>query len=112
MSYYNSIYNNGYNGIYPDYKYIPPGLERRLAYSRYIVYTREQRRRRREQLLNNKKIIVKPQIETDIVCSICYDEIPTNIQVKKLPCLHIFHSLCINKWTLIKKECPMCRYKL
>jgi hypothetical protein len=90
------------------YKYIQPGLKRRLIYSEYIREKHKHERYKREQY---KKCITYKKDETDIVCSICYDEIK-NVKVKTLPCLHIFHYLCINKWSLIKKECPMCRAKL
>lgn len=44
----------------------------------------------------------------DISCSVCLENIYFN--EKKLSCGHSFHSKCINKWFLIKKnECPYCR---
>ena len=30
----------------------------------------------------------------------------------KTPCNHIFHKECLEKWLLLKKECPNCRTDL
>ena len=37
---------------------------------------------------------------------------PQNKKYMKTPCNHIFHSLCLEKWLVRKKECPNCRYGL
>ncbi len=47
----------------------------------------------------------------DEKCSICLNFLNrTNRRrtVQKLPCGHMFHFNCINKWT--KSSCPLCRY--
>ena len=44
-------------------------------------------------------------------CSICLNYLNhTNRRktVQQLPCGHLFHFNCINKWT--KSSCPLCRY--
>ena len=47
-----------------------------------------------------------------IDCSICYTEI-TKKDRCELKCEHIFHRLCINKWSdsNLNNTCPMCRAK-
>ena len=30
----------------------------------------------------------------------------------KTPCNHVFHKECLEKWILLKKECPNCRHDL
>ena len=35
-------------------------------------------------------------------CSVCLEPFVTGDEVKRLPCLHIFHVSCIDKWL---KEC-------
>ena len=37
---------------------------------------------------------------------------PKNKKYMKPPCHHVFHSVCLEKWFLRKKECPTCRYQL
>lgn len=45
-------------------------------------------------------------------CTICMEDLkkPQESDVCTLPCGHVFHSLCIFKWTMFgKKQCPVCR---
>ena len=41
--------------------------------------------------------------------SICLSSVDADIDCKMVPCGHIFHPLCIQKWLAQKTECPMCR---
>eukprot|EP01083_Nonionella_stella_P003278 9348_1 len=42
-------------------------------------------------------------------CVICIDTFTAGDSVRTLPCDHIFHQACIDKWLLWrKKECPLC----
>lgn len=41
-------------------------------------------------------------------CSICFDELRKG-PVVVLPCDHVFHELCIVKWSRYKMSCPHCR---
>ena len=31
---------------------------------------------------------------------------------KTLPCMHIYHSECIDKWLMINKVCPICLQRI
>lgn len=44
-------------------------------------------------------------------CIICLEHINTEQPGIILPCLHRFHSVCINEWFIKsgKRECPTCR---
>ncbi|KAJ6648804.1 E3 ubiquitin-protein ligase [Pseudolycoriella hygida] len=43
-------------------------------------------------------------------CGICLSPIAHQEFVRRLPCLHIFHALCIDMWLLRGKlDCPYCR---
>ncbi len=42
-------------------------------------------------------------------CSICFESIENNSEIKTLPCAHIYHDYCINKWLEQKSNCPICR---
>ena len=41
-------------------------------------------------------------------CSICLEPIETN-NIYFLPCIHFFHSSCIDNWLYRKIICPICR---
>ena len=49
--------------------------------------------------------------ETNMECSICYDEIHADHGIKP-PCGHEFHNKCLTQWILKHSSCPICRYKL
>ena len=42
-------------------------------------------------------------------CSICCSAIKPSELFRSCAHGHIFHSLCIGKWLLIKRDCPVCR---
>ncbi|KAL3111034.1 hypothetical protein niasHT_012952 [Heterodera trifolii] len=46
-------------------------------------------------------------------CAICLDPIPLETFVRPLPCNHIFHNDCIEKWYRSNHEtCPICRREM
>ncbi|KAH8890066.1 hypothetical protein GQ53DRAFT_179995 [Thozetella sp. PMI_491] len=46
-------------------------------------------------------------------CVICADDFVEGVDVRRLPCLHIFHPLCIDTWLLEwSGTCPLCRTDL
>jgi len=45
-------------------------------------------------------------------CPICIVDYKTGDKVKTLPCLHRFHRECIDKWLMMKSDCPICKYDL
>ena len=45
-------------------------------------------------------------------CVICLSEFQIGEQESTLPCLHFFHSNCIEKWITEKKWCPVCKYDI
>lgn len=42
-------------------------------------------------------------------CSICIEGYQSGEEVSSLPCLHIFHRDCINKWLRQCNSCPICK---
>ncbi|RKP38699.1 hypothetical protein BJ085DRAFT_5272, partial [Dimargaris cristalligena] len=47
---------------------------------------------------------------TDETCPICIDGMKIQKDLRQLPCLHIFHTECIDEWLLQKSAtCPMCK---
>ena len=45
-------------------------------------------------------------------CIICLSEFQVGEKESTLPCLHIFHSNCIEKWITEKRWCPICKYDI
>ncbi|KZV54601.1 zinc finger family protein [Dorcoceras hygrometricum] len=50
--------------------------------------------------------------EPGLECPICLSDYEVNGEVKEMPCRHIFHSGCIDKWLGIHGSCPVCRYSM
>ena len=45
-------------------------------------------------------------------CSVCIAEIALGQETVLIPCGHMFHDSCINKWLDMHNTCPVCRYEL
>ncbi|XP_075518454.1 E3 ubiquitin-protein ligase MPSR1-like [Primulina tabacum] len=45
-------------------------------------------------------------------CVICLEEWAVGEMAKEMPCKHIFHGGCIEKWLKMHGSCPVCRYKM
>lgn len=42
-------------------------------------------------------------------CCICFDDYKDNETVRTLPCLHFFHTECIDRWLFKSQTCPICK---
>ena len=42
-------------------------------------------------------------------CTICLCEFEENEDVRRLPCMHLFHKGCVDQWLSSNKRCPICR---
>ncbi|KAJ2799057.1 hypothetical protein H4R20_004584, partial [Coemansia guatemalensis] len=43
-------------------------------------------------------------------CAICLDDLVVGDVVRKLPCPHVFHATCIDRWLLFQSSvCPLCK---
>jgi hypothetical protein len=69
-----------------------------------------------DEKLNTGKVLIFTY--TDMViddemkehsCSICLIEYVDNDILKYLSCRHYFHKECIDRWTVEKNNCPICR---
>jgi len=47
--------------------------------------------------------------EDGLKCRICLELYEEGDEVKTLPCFHIFHSSCIDKWFQVSDECCICK---
>jgi hypothetical protein len=42
-------------------------------------------------------------------CTICLCEYQEQEDVRRLPCMHLFHKECVDQWLPTNKRCPICR---
>ncbi|KAL0962564.1 hypothetical protein UPYG_G00341760 [Umbra pygmaea] len=56
--------------------------------------------------------VSQEQIDSRLECPVCREEYLMGELVKKLPCLHYFHSDCIVPWLQLHDTCPVCRKSL
>jgi hypothetical protein len=47
--------------------------------------------------------------DTDEGCTICIQEYEDRDVLRYLPCGHIYHAMCVDKWLRLKGQCPACR---
>eukprot|EP00743_Colponemidia_sp_Colp-15_P005930 GILK01006376.1.p1 GENE.GILK01006376.1~~GILK01006376.1.p1 ORF type:complete len:429 (+),score=60.40 GILK01006376.1:186-1472(+) len=48
--------------------------------------------------------------EDAVDCSVCQCELMEGDGVRTLPCSHIYHRGCIDRWLHVKKTCPLCLF--
>ncbi|GIY22641.1 hypothetical protein CEXT_710371 [Caerostris extrusa] len=76
----------------------------------------------KEAPLKGENVVMKPDIvesenickneeavaPSDPKCSVCLDTSKRK-NMKYLPCSHVFHRKCINRWLKNDRRCPICR---
>ena len=45
-------------------------------------------------------------------CVICMEDFKNGDKITNLPCLHMFHTNCIQSWLKTQNTCPICKFKL
>ena len=62
---------------------------------------------------NPKRISYLRNMSKPFQCMICLHELDNyDLNLKKLPCGHKFHSKCVKEWLTHKNTCPICRKKI
>ncbi|XP_065566298.1 E3 ubiquitin-protein ligase ARK2C-like [Artemia franciscana] len=41
-------------------------------------------------------------------CTICLCYFKDEENVRRLPCMHLYHTTCVDRWLSSNKRCPMC----
>ncbi|KAL5544425.1 hypothetical protein UlMin_008209 [Ulmus minor] len=50
--------------------------------------------------------------DSDVVCSVCLEDVLKGSEAVALPCSHLYHGDCIIKWLHGSNVCPLCRFKM
>lgn len=62
--------------------------------------------------ISYKKMIANKSKMYHKECTICYDDLSSNVIRKVLVCGHIFHDECLIKWLRERETCPNCKHSL
>lgn len=109
-----------------DYKRLPPGLKRRMEYSRML-----KNRQRRTRFISYEELLslltpvycgmstldyllntsLSFGIQGDF-CAICQDYIKSFSLARVLKCKHKFHVNCLGDYCKLYKKCPLCREEI
>lgn len=57
-------------------------------------------------------IIEQEQVDSNLQCSVCWDDFKVGESVRKLECEHFYHEPCIIPWLELHATCPICRKSL
>lgn len=49
--------------------------------------------------------------EDDLTCSVCLEQVSAGELIRSLPCLHQFHTSCIDPWLRQQGTCPVCKHR-
>lgn len=53
--------------------------------------------------------VIEPRGEVQVICSICFSDFQDGEDTRILPCIHQFHTECIQRWLQQSGTCPLCR---
>ncbi|KAI4384119.1 hypothetical protein MLD38_009885 [Melastoma candidum] len=45
-------------------------------------------------------------------CAVCQDDFHIGMEVKQMPCKHVYHADCLLPWLELHNSCPVCRHEL
>ncbi|KAK6274725.1 hypothetical protein POUND7_004434 [Theobroma cacao] len=59
-----------------------------------------------------EKVKIREGLGDERFCSVCLEEMSTEMEARRLPCSHIYHAACIIEWLKNNNKCPLCRYNM
>ncbi|XP_072174336.1 uncharacterized protein [Diadema setosum] len=72
-------------------------------------YKRHQRENDSSQETGEVEGAVKIEDDDMEKCTICLSYFEDDEEVRRLPCMHLFHAECVDQWLVTNKRCPICR---
>ena len=67
-------------------------------------------------ILNNlPETVIEDASKLDVEkknCVICLEDFKNGDKATVLPCIHMFHSNCLQEWLKTQNSCPICKFKL
>jgi len=57
-------------------------------------------------------VITQDQVDSNLQCSVCWEDFKVSEPVRKLVCEHVYHEPCIIPWLQLHGTCPICRMTL
>lgn len=55
------------------------------------------------------KVVKSEESDDGEKCTICLTDFGEEEDVRRLPCMHLFHIECVDQWLPTNKRCPICR---
>uniref|UniRef100_A0A4W3HX58 RING-type E3 ubiquitin transferase n=1 Tax=Callorhinchus milii TaxID=7868 RepID=A0A4W3HX58_CALMI len=49
------------------------------------------------------------ETDGDERCTVCLSTLAEGDDVRRLPCMHVFHQTCVDQWLETSSKCPLCR---
>ncbi|MBA0553037.1 hypothetical protein Golob_012256 [Gossypium lobatum] len=60
-----------------------------------------------------KEMIERVKVEAgEEDCMICLEELKVSFEASRMPCSHVFHGDCMEKWLKQSHYCPICRFEM
>ncbi|MBA0708331.1 hypothetical protein Golax_023465 [Gossypium laxum] len=60
-----------------------------------------------------KEMIERVKVEAgEEDCMICLEELKVGFEASRMPCSHVFHGDCMEKWLKQSHYCPICRFEM
>ncbi|XP_043937930.1 E3 ubiquitin-protein ligase RNF165 isoform X2 [Protopterus annectens] len=71
-----------------------------------FTFPHKYKKRRPQESKDEKE---EEECDTDEKCTICLCMLEDGEDVRRLPCMHLFHQVCVDQWLATSKKCPICR---